>query len=190
MATATAPALAEGRGANLAHARTAAPYENWRPPVIGVSLIVPVGAEALVIADLLGTAMVPSGSVLSGETPEEAALNVLSDATGGLPPLRRVAVACVQMRRRKVITYVLATASITHESVGRLIYRDPRADIRVMPTIRAIDSLPVPGRLRVVVGLQALATGEIAYIGSDHISPMHLVLGDSAITEKRGQPAP
>ncbi|MFJ8753815.1 hypothetical protein ACIREO_31480 [Streptomyces sp. NPDC102441] len=41
-----------------------------------------------------------------------------------------------------------------------------------------------------MVGLQALATGESAYIGGDHARPMHLALGDSAITEQHAQPAP
>ncbi|MGW1761873.1 hypothetical protein [Streptomyces mirabilis] len=40
------------------------------------------------------------------------------------------------------------------EAVGRLIYRDPRATVRVLPTMRVIDDLPTQGRLRVLVGLR------------------------------------
>ncbi|WP_371792271.1 hypothetical protein OG285_25085 [Streptomyces sp. NBC_01471] len=129
-----------------------------------MSLLVPVGADALVVADLLGGVMMPSGPVHEGQTPEQAAHQILRGAPGGLPALRRVALAWVQTRRRKIITYVLATASIPRETVGRLNYRDPRAVIRVLPTVRVIDDLHEHGRLRILVGLQALATGETAYI--------------------------
>ncbi|WP_329359255.1 hypothetical protein [Streptomyces sp. NBC_01483] len=77
----------------------------------------------------------------------------------------------VQARRRKVITHVLATAPMTREAVGHLIYRDPRATVRVLPTMRVIDDLPTLGRLRVLVGLQALATGETAYIEGGVVLP-------------------
>ncbi|MEU1449005.1 hypothetical protein, partial [Streptomyces mirabilis] len=60
---------------------------------------------------------------------------------------------------------------MTREAVGHLIYRDPRATVRVLPTMRVIDDLPTQGRLRVLVGLQALATGETAYIEGGVVLP-------------------
>ncbi|MEV7198071.1 hypothetical protein AB0N81_40715 [Streptomyces sp. NPDC093510] len=136
-------------------ARKTAPYEDWRPPIIGVSVLVPVGADALVVVDLLGGIMIPTGSVHDDQTPQQAAQDVLRGAPKGLPLRRRVALAWVQARRRKVITHVLATEPMTREDIGQLLYIDPRADVRVLPTMRVIDELPTPGRLRVLVGLQA-----------------------------------
>lgn len=170
MPTITAPALLP--------ARKTASYGDWRPPIVGVSVLVPVGADALVVVDLLGGLMIPTGSVPDGQTPQQAAQDVLRGAPGGLPLLRRVALAWVQARRRKVITHVLATEPMTHEDVGQLIYRDPRADVLVLPTMRVVDELPTPGRLRVLVGLQALATGETAYLEGDevrHYAPPGLI---------------
>jgi hypothetical protein len=60
---------------------------------------------------------------------------------------------------------------MTREAVGHLIYRDARADVRVLPTIRVLDDLPVQGRIRVLAALQALATGETAYIEGDTVRP-------------------
>ncbi|MER0476907.1 hypothetical protein ABR737_00810 [Streptomyces sp. Edi2] len=137
-----------------------------------MSLLVPVGADALVVADLLGSIMMPTGTLQGGQTPQQAAQDVLRGAPDGLPLLRRVALAWVQTRRRKVITHVLATTdSMTREDAGHLIYRDPRADVRVLPTLRVVDGLPAKGRLRLLVGLQALATGETAYIEGDVVRP-------------------
>ncbi|MGX1915365.1 hypothetical protein ACWIID_42115 [Streptomyces phaeochromogenes] len=116
------------------------------------------------VADLFGTIIVPTGSVHDGQKPAEAAQDVLRGAPDGLPLLRRVALSCVQMRRRKIITHVLATEPMTREDAGRLSYRDPRADVRVLPTMHVVDSLTAGGRQRVLAALQALATGETAYI--------------------------
>ncbi|MCZ0998008.1 hypothetical protein O1M63_07285 [Streptomyces mirabilis] len=58
--------------------RIRAPYENWRPPVIGVSLLVPVGADRLAVADLRGMLMLPGGGVHERQRPEDAAHRVLS----------------------------------------------------------------------------------------------------------------
>ncbi|MFD0416870.1 hypothetical protein [Streptomyces sp. NPDC127108] len=158
-------------GINPAHERTTAPYENWRPPIIGVSLLIPIGTDALVVADLLGSIMLPTGPVHDYQTPEQAALNVLHGPEDGCPLLRRAALAWVQMRRRKVITHVLATAPMTKSDAGQLTYHDPRAVVRVLPTLRIVDDLPEPGRLRVLVGLQALATGETGYIEGGVVLP-------------------
>ncbi|ATM24831.1 hypothetical protein SMD44_p20048 (plasmid) [Streptomyces alboflavus] len=167
----TSTALTPLTGTNPARQRRAAPYENWRPPIIGVSLLVPIGADSLVVADLLGGIMIPTGSVHDSQTPEQAALNVLQGPEDGLPLLRRVALAWVQMRRRKVITHVLATAPMTRGEAERLAYHDPRAAVRVLPTMRIVDELPEPGRLRFLVGLQSLATGETAHIEGDVVRP-------------------
>ncbi|MFH9677672.1 hypothetical protein ACH4L5_36195 [Streptomyces sp. NPDC017405] len=130
----------------------------------GVALLVPVGVDRLVVADLRGTLMLPVGGLHAGQTPAEAAHLVLAGLPGTLRLVRRVAVHRVQMRRRKVITHVLAAACTPPDAVHRLEYRDPRATVRVMPTQEFIDQLWTPARYRVLVSLQALATNQTAYI--------------------------
>ncbi|MEV6404090.1 hypothetical protein AB0M58_14245 [Streptomyces bobili] len=148
--------------------RRHASYQNWRPPVTGVSLLVPVGADCIAIADLRGMLMLPVGGMCDGQTPEEAGYRVLTDPTGGLRLLRRVAVDSVQMRRRKVITHVIAAAPMTRDAVTNLVYRDPRATVRVMPTLQLLDHWPT-GRARLLLSLQALATGETACIEDEAV---------------------
>lgn len=128
-------------------------YENWRPPIFGVALLLPVGADCLAVADLRGMLMLPVGDVPTGQTPEEAAQHVLASPED-LPPLRRVVINQVQTRRRKVITHVLASAPMTRAAVDALAYRDPRANVRVMPTLEFIDQVWPMARLRILVGLQ------------------------------------
>lgn len=106
--------------------RARAPYENWRPPVISLFLLVPVGADGLLLADMTGRGdlVVPAGSVEDGETPEQAAQRVLFGAPRDLRVLRRVAVDQVQMRRRKVITHIVAALPLTQDDVADLAYCD------------------------------------------------------------------
>ncbi|MEV5815925.1 hypothetical protein [Streptomyces mutabilis] len=141
--------------------RLRASYENWRPPVVGVSLLVPVGADCIVVADLRGMLMLPLGGVYDGQTLQEASRRVLTDASGELPLLRHVAVDWVQTRRRKVITHVMATTPMTREAVTDLVYRDPRATVRVMPTMQFLDQAWPAGKMRLLVSIQALATGAV-----------------------------
>jgi hypothetical protein len=142
-----------------------AAYEDWRPPVVGVALLMPVGADCLAVADLCGMLMLPVGDVRVGQSPEEAAQRVLASREG-LPLLRRVVVDRVQTRRRKVITHVLASALMTCAAVDGLTYRDPRAVVRVMPTVQFIGEVWPEARLRILVALQALSTGTTACIES------------------------
>src|SRR2546423_14942376 len=107
-------------------------YENWRPPVIGVQLLVPVGADCLLVAETLGSIVLPVDAVHDRETPWEAAQHVLRGAPNGVPALRHVLLDQKQMRRRKVITHVLATASMSRGDVAPLTYRDPRGELRVL----------------------------------------------------------
>ncbi|MET7474681.1 hypothetical protein ABZT17_10035 [Streptomyces sp. NPDC005648] len=139
--------------------------------MIGVSLLVPVGPDSLVVADLRELILIPTGPVYDGQQPREAAHSVLRGAKEGLPLLRRVALTCTRMRRRKVITHVWATEPMTREAVGHLEYRDPRANVRVLPTMRVLDDLPPQGRLRFLVALQALATSGTAYIEDGVVQP-------------------
>ncbi|MFF4031530.1 hypothetical protein ACFYZ2_17555 [Streptomyces sviceus] len=144
--------------------RRRAAYENWRPPVIGVQLLVPVGADCLLVAETLGSIVLPVDAVHDGETPWEAAQHVLRGASNGIPVLRHVVLDQKQMRRRKVITHVLATASVSRGDVAPLTYRDPRGELRVLSTDRVIDRLPTMAKLRVLVALQALAVNTTAYL--------------------------
>ncbi|MFH9734937.1 hypothetical protein [Streptomyces sp. NPDC017260] len=137
--------------------------------MVGVVLLVPVGADCLAVADLRGSIVLPVGAVYDGQTPERAAHEILSGPPDELRLLRRVAVDWVQMRRRKVVTHVLAAAPITREAVMDLSYRDPRATIRVMLTLQVIDQVWPPARTRILVGLQALATGEMACIEAGQV---------------------
>lgn len=145
--------------------RARAPYENWRPPIIGVTVLVPVGADELLTADATGCGclVLPTGTVEEGQTPEQAAQFVLPGAPNGLPVLRRVAVDQVQTRRRTVITHIVVTSPLTHAGAAALTYRDPRAVLRVLPTAKTIADLPERARARALLGLQALAIGVMAY---------------------------
>ncbi|MFJ3310735.1 hypothetical protein ACIPSA_48910 [Streptomyces sp. NPDC086549] len=144
--------------------RRRAAYENWRPPVVGVALLVPVGPDCLAVADLQGTLMLPVGGVNDGQTLQEAAHHILSGPNGGLQLLRHVAVDSIQTRRRKVITHILAATPTTPHTLEELVYRDPRATVRALPTLRLLDTVRPTARTRIVVGLQALATGQTALI--------------------------
>jgi hypothetical protein len=132
--------------------------------MVGVALLVPVGPDCLAVADLQGTLMLPVGGVIDGQTLDDAAHGVLSDPAGGLQLLRRVAVDWVQTRRRKVITHIMAAAPTAPDTVEELVYRDPRATVRVLPTLQLLDQVWPPVRTRILVGLQALALGETACI--------------------------
>lgn len=144
--------------------RKIAPYENWRPPLVGVSLLVPVETSHLLLAELRSDLLVPCGPAHNGQAPEQAAQNVLLGAQSGLPVLRRVAVDRAQMRRRQILTYVVATKPLTHADAACLTYRDGRADLLVLPTVQATLAVPTLARARVLAGLKALAEEEAAYL--------------------------
>lgn len=154
MSTATAPAA-------VPHRHT--PYENWKPPMVGVSLLLPVGADCLAIADLHGMLTLPIGTVNDGQTVEQAAHAVLPGLPIQLLNLRHVAVHEVQARRRKVITHVLAATAIPHGTVTSP-RCDPRAVLKVMPTLQFLDHTSPRTRARTLTALQALATGTTAHL--------------------------
>ncbi|QUI32626.1 hypothetical protein H9W91_18505 [Streptomyces alfalfae] len=159
--------------------RTRAPYENWRPPIIGVSVLAPVGATGLVVPCMPGgTLVLPTGTVEDGQSPEEAAQAVLTGLPDGLPIRRRVAVSQVQMRRRKVITHLVVTAPLAVQEAHSLMYRDVRADVRVLPTEKAVAALPEKSRARVLLGLQALAIGAMVYVRDGEIQRIDSVPTD------------
>ncbi|MGW7600518.1 hypothetical protein [Streptomyces antimycoticus] len=124
----------------------------------------PVETSHLLLAELRGDLLVPSGPVHNGQAPEQAAQNVLLGAPSGISVLRRVAVDWVQMRRRQIFTYVVATKPLTYADAACLTYRDGRADLLVLPTAQATSSLPALARARVRAGLKALADEEMAYL--------------------------
>ncbi|OSC69944.1 hypothetical protein B5181_11295 [Streptomyces sp. 4F] len=133
--------------------------------MVGVCLLLPVGADCLAIADLQGMLTLPVGTVDSGQTPEQAAHAVLHGSPTHLPNLRHVAVHEVQARRRRVITHILAAATaMTHDTVTALRYRDPRAVLRAIPTLQFLDQVPLSTRARTLAALQALATGTTAHL--------------------------
>lgn len=73
-----------------ARPRARAPYENWRPPITGVTVLALVGVTSLVLPRLPGdTWALPTGSVEEGRSPEEAAQAVLTPLSGTLPVARR-----------------------------------------------------------------------------------------------------
>jgi hypothetical protein len=156
--------------------RPRAPYENWRPPVIGVSVLVPVGADELALACLLGSILVlPTGTVEHDQSPEEAAQAVLTGLPYGLPLQRRVAVYQAQMRRRKVITHLVVTDPLTRGMAETLTHHDPRAKVRILPTVQAVAALPPHGRSRALLGLQALAIGAMVYVRDGEIQRLESV---------------
>lgn len=70
------------------------------------------------------------------------------------------------MRRRKIITHIMVTGPITREDTAFLSYRDPRAVLRALSTVRAIADLPEDARARALIGLQVLAIGAVAHLES------------------------
>ncbi|QCN85909.1 hypothetical protein DDJ31_13640 [Streptomyces griseoviridis] len=137
---------------------------------MGVSVLAPVGATGLVLPRMPGGALaLPTGTVENGQSPEEAAQAVLTGLPKGLPIRRRVAVSQVQMRRRKVITHLVVTAPLTVREANSLVYRDVRAEVRVLPTDHAVAALTEKARARVLIGLQALAIGAMVYVQDGEI---------------------
>ncbi|MFB7512858.1 hypothetical protein [Streptomyces sp. NPDC056144] len=157
----------------LAHApapiRPQDPYENWRPPIVGVGVLAPVGTDHLVLVRTCGIWSIPTGAVESAQDVEDAARSVLTGLSEGLPIHRHVAVQNVQMRRRQVITHTVVTRPLLPEEVTHLVYRDPRAEIRTLSTAAAAAALTDQGRARLGLGLLALAIGATAYIHDDRI---------------------
>lgn len=148
--------------ATATSARPRAPYENWRPPLLGVCLVVPVEGGGLLMAELHGALMLPVGPMTEEQTPEQVANVVLQGTAHGLPGLRCVVVDEAQMRRRKVTVCVLITDPLTRAEARHLTYRDPRAYLRIIPTEEAIAALPEQGRPRAELALQAPAVGPVA----------------------------
>lgn len=146
------------------HMRKIAPYENWRPPLVAVSLLVPVETSHLLLAELRSDLLVPCGPAHNGQAPERAAQNILLGAPSGIPVLRPVAVDWVQMRRRQIFTYVVATNPLTRADAACLTYLDGRADLLMLPTAQATAALPALARARVLAGLKALADHEMAHL--------------------------
>ncbi|MFC9500879.1 hypothetical protein [Streptomyces sp. NPDC056982] len=138
-------------------------YENWRPAIIGVTVLALVGVDSLVLPCLMGGLVLPTGAVEDGQSPQDAAQSVLTGIPGGLPIQRRVAVDEVHTRRRKVISHLVVTAPLAVEEAQCLVYRDARADMGVLRTIEAVSLLTEPARARALLGLQALAINAMVY---------------------------
>ncbi len=119
--------------------------------------------------------MLPAGAVEHDQSPEEAAQAVLTGLPDGLPVRRRVAVDQVQMWRRKVITHIVVTAPLTRGQAETLTYRDPRAEVRVLPTVQAVAALPERAGARALLGLQALAIGALVYVRDGEIQRLESV---------------
>ncbi|GAA1296214.1 hypothetical protein GCM10009579_74070 [Streptomyces javensis] len=144
-------------------------YENWRPPIAAVTLLVPVGTD-LLLTELCGDLLLPSGPVRDGQTPEQAAQQVLLRSPSSLPVHRQVAVDWSQTRRRQVFTHIVATYPLTHADAAFLTYRDGRAALRALPVSHAVAALPELARARVLAGLMALAAHEVVYLKAGVIS--------------------
>ncbi|MEU4896234.1 hypothetical protein AB0B12_26360 [Streptomyces sp. NPDC044780] len=130
----------------------------------------PVETSHLLVAELRGDLLVPCGPAHNGQAPEQAALNVLLGAPSGITVLRRLAVDWVQMRRRRIFTYVVAAHPLTHTDAACLTYHDGRADLLVLPTMQATSALPALARARVLAALKALADEEMAYLEAGILS--------------------
>ncbi|MGW3521832.1 hypothetical protein [Streptomyces hydrogenans] len=149
--------------------RRPAPYENWRPPIVGVGLLVPVGADRIILVRTCGILSIPTGAVEDTQDVQDAARAVLTGLPHGLPIQRRVAVQHVQTRRRQVITHTVVTRPLLPEEVPCLAYRDLRAEVCILPTTAAAVALTERGRARLLLGLQALAIGATAFVHNDRI---------------------
>ncbi|GAA1669020.1 hypothetical protein GCM10009680_05800 [Streptomyces yatensis] len=146
----------------------------------------PIGTTHLLVAELRGDLLVPSGPVHNGQAPEQAAQNVFQGAPNGIPVLRRIAADWVQMRRRQVFSYVVATNPLTRADAACLTYLDGRADLLVLPTAQAAAALPTLARARVLAALKALADQEMAYLEAGVLSRTESA-GFTGSRPRRGQ---
>ncbi len=94
----------------------------------------------------------------------------------GLPVRRRGAVDQVQMRRRKIITHIVATMPLTLRKTSTFLYRDPRADVRVLTIGAATAALPETARTRALLGLQSPAIGAMVHVEEGEIQRLEPVL--------------
>ncbi|MFJ8774513.1 hypothetical protein [Streptomyces microflavus] len=169
-------------------ARRGAPYENWRPPIVGVTVLAIVRNGRLLLLQLHdGSYVLPTSGVEDEQSPEEAAQGALTGLLPGLPVQRRVVVDWVQMRRRQVFTHVVVTEPLTGPEVRALTYRDPRADVQVLPTARALAMLPPRAQLRAVLGLQAASIGAVLHLNDGQIARVEDVLPRSARSRTSGR---
>ncbi|MBO3681719.1 hypothetical protein [Streptomyces sp. NEAU-YJ-81] len=145
----------------------------------------PVETTHLLVAELRGDLLVPCGPVHNGQAPERAASKVLLGAPRGILVLRQVAVDWVQMRRRQIITYVVATKPLTHADAARLTYRDGRADLWMLPIAQVTSALPTLAQARVLAGLKALAEEEMAYLEAGVVSRTDSATGSRPLRGER-----
>jgi hypothetical protein len=111
-----------------------------------------------------GYFVLPHGTVEDGQTPEQAAHGVLAGPSGGIPIQQCVAVVSTQARRRKITTHLVMTAPLSPADTERLLYWDPRGELRVLPTPVAIAALPSRASEWALLGLQSLAVGVVSYL--------------------------
>ncbi|MGW7090082.1 hypothetical protein ACWGH2_42235 [Streptomyces sp. NPDC054871] len=136
-----------------------------------MSVLALVGNSDLVLARFHdGTLVLPTGDVEDGQSPEAAGRAVLTGLAASLPVERQVAVDETQMRRRKVITHVVITEPLSAREACALVYRDPRADVHVLPRTRALSVLTHKAQLRAFLGLQAAAIGAMLYLRDGQIT--------------------
>ncbi|MFC8727067.1 MULTISPECIES: NUDIX hydrolase [Streptomyces] len=167
--------------------RRRAAYENWRPPIVGVSVLAIVRNGRLLLLQLHdGSYVLPTANVEDGQSPEEAAQGALAGLVPGLPVQRQVVVDRVQMRRRRVFSHVVVTEALTAPEVRALTFRDPRADVQVLPTTRALAVLPPGAQLRAVLGLQAASIGAVLHLNDGQIARVEDVRPRSARSRTSG----
>jgi predicted transcriptional regulator len=68
------------------------------------------------------------------------------------------------MRRRKVITHIVASRPLSLADAASLTYRDPRALIRTIPTADVVGHLPECAHGRTLAALGALEHSELAHL--------------------------
>ncbi|MFF4456792.1 hypothetical protein [Streptomyces goshikiensis] len=140
------------------------PYQDWRSPLVGWALLVPVvggGCGDILVADVSGQSdlVLPVGSVDDNQPAPDIA-SILT----GVRVYTLLVEDTTQMRRRKVTTRVLATLPVQRDEVPALTYRDPRAVLRILPADEVLARMPELARPRLALALQSLATGHPTYI--------------------------
>ncbi|MFD4133578.1 hypothetical protein [Streptomyces goshikiensis] len=139
------------------------PYQDWRSPLVGWALLVPVvgGCGDILVADVSGQGVLvlPVGSVDDNQPAPDIA-GILT----GVRVYTLLVEDTTQMRRRKVTTRVLATLPVQRDEVPALTYRDPRAVLRILPADEVLARMPELARPRLALALQSLATGDPTYI--------------------------
>lgn len=140
-----------------------------RQPMVTVAVLVVAAPDLLLVTDpnRRGYIELPGSLTHRHEAPEAAAKRVLRDRLGlTLPTKQLVGLDRVEHPNRSVITHIFAAGPLTQRQTSTLKLHDSHGTVRLLSTADALPLLPPRSRARADAGLQALATGSVALLGT------------------------